>query len=251
MVRGLDLFREHFRDQTDSYLLIGGTACDLLFGEAGLAFRATKDLDIVLCIEALDTHFAQVLWDFIKAGQYGRREEDGAKRQYYRFKEPASEGFPYMLELFSRKPDALTLAEGSHLSPILLGDDVSSLSAILLDDDYYRFLMDGRTIVEGLAVVGPERLIPLKARAWLDLTDRKSRGESVDSKAIRKHRNDVFRLYRILDPTSLSIVPPRILDDLERFLAKQAGERTNLKALGLAGRTVPEVVADLCQVFGL
>ena len=100
-------------------------------------------------------------------------------------------------------------------------------------------------------MVGPERLIPLKARAWLDLTDRKSKGESVDSKAIRKHRNDVFRLYRILDPTSLSIVPPKILDDLEHFLAKQAGERTNLKALGLASMTVPEVVAEIRQVFGL
>lgn len=251
MVRGLYVFREHFRDHTDSYLLIGGTACDLLFGEAGIEFRATKDLDIVLCIEALDTHFAQALWDFIKAGQYGRREEDSTSRQYYRFKEPASEGYPYMLELFSRRPDALTPAEGSHLTPIPVADDVSSLSAILLDDDYYKFLLGGRRVVEGVAVVGPERLIPLKARAWLDLTGRKRRGESVDSKTIRKHRNDVFRLYRILDPLPVSDTPRKVRDDLEHFLDWQAGENTNLKALGLGRMTVPEVVAEIRQVFGL
>ena len=158
MVRGLDIFREHFRDQTDSYLLIGGTACHLLFGEVGIEFRATKDLDIVLCVETMDTQFVQALWDFIKAGEYGRREEEGAKRQYYRFKGPASDGFPYMLELFSRKPDALTPVEGSHLTPIPVGEDVSSLSAIVLDDDYYRFLMAGRIVVDGIAVVGPDRL---------------------------------------------------------------------------------------------
>ena len=49
MVKGLGLFKEHFRPYTDRYVLIGGTACDLAFEEAGLSFRATKDLDIVLC----------------------------------------------------------------------------------------------------------------------------------------------------------------------------------------------------------
>ncbi len=57
MVKGLELFREHFREYTDRYVLIGGAACDLAMGEAGLDFRATKDLDIVLCVEALDKTF--------------------------------------------------------------------------------------------------------------------------------------------------------------------------------------------------
>ena len=34
-----------------------------------------------------------------------------------------------MLELFSRKPDVLQLAEGSHLTPLPMEDDVSSLRA--------------------------------------------------------------------------------------------------------------------------
>jgi hypothetical protein len=47
VVEGLELFRDHFRGFTDQYVLIGGAACDLAMVKAGLAFRATKDLDIV------------------------------------------------------------------------------------------------------------------------------------------------------------------------------------------------------------
>ena len=55
MVKGLDCFRDHFNAYNDRYVLIGGAACSLAMDNAGLAFRATRDLDIVLCVEALDT----------------------------------------------------------------------------------------------------------------------------------------------------------------------------------------------------
>ena len=54
MVKGLDLFLAHFRAFNDRFVLIGGTACDMAMTEAGLEFRATRDLDIVLWVEALD-----------------------------------------------------------------------------------------------------------------------------------------------------------------------------------------------------
>jgi len=53
VVEGLDRFGEHFAAYTDQYLLIGGAACTLAMDEAGQPFRATKDLDIVLCLESL------------------------------------------------------------------------------------------------------------------------------------------------------------------------------------------------------
>lgn len=59
MIIGMDVFREHFKGFSDQYVLIGGSASDLVMNEAGAAFRATKDLDIVLCIEAFDTDFAE------------------------------------------------------------------------------------------------------------------------------------------------------------------------------------------------
>ena len=48
MVRGLDVFREYFAGHADQFVLIGGTAATLAMEDAGLEFRATKDLDIVL-----------------------------------------------------------------------------------------------------------------------------------------------------------------------------------------------------------
>ncbi len=42
MVIGIDRFKDHFREYEDEYILIGGSACDILLSEAGLTFRATK-----------------------------------------------------------------------------------------------------------------------------------------------------------------------------------------------------------------
>jgi hypothetical protein len=58
VVVGIDRFREHFSSYQAQYALIGRAACDLLFTEAGLQFRATKDLDVVLCVEVVDASFA-------------------------------------------------------------------------------------------------------------------------------------------------------------------------------------------------
>lgn len=58
-MRGIDKFRERFKDHEGEYVLIGGGACDLLFGEAGQNFRATKDLDLVLLVEALTPKSAE------------------------------------------------------------------------------------------------------------------------------------------------------------------------------------------------
>jgi hypothetical protein len=42
--------------------------------QAGLEFRATKDLDIVLHIEVLNPAFGTAFWDFVETGGYGIRE---------------------------------------------------------------------------------------------------------------------------------------------------------------------------------
>ena len=133
MVKGLDVFREHFRQYSNQYVLIGGTACDLAMDDAGVSFRATKDLDIVLCVEALDKAFVQAFWQFVKAGKYEVWKTTDGDKKFFRFEDPQDPTYPAMLELFSRKPNLLTpLADGSHLTPIPMEQQVSSLSAILL-----------------------------------------------------------------------------------------------------------------------
>lgn len=251
MVRGLDLFREHFKGFSDRYVLIGGTACDLIMSDVGLQFRATKDLDIVLCIESFDILFAEAFWTFVKAGEYEIQETTEGKPRFYRFQKPTDENYPAMLELFSRVPEALPVAEGSRLTPIPVNDEISSLSAILLDSVYYRWIQYGKREVEGLPVIGPEYLIPLKAKAWLDLSARRDVGENVDSRAIKKHKNDVFRLFLVIDPESELRTPDQIAEDVQSFIEQVLSEVTDWKSLGLKSISVDSIFDGLRKLYGI
>jgi hypothetical protein len=100
MVRGLELFKEYFRGFQESYILIGGAAVDTWMEEVDLPFRATKDLDIILVIEALDKAFIDHLWKFIEEGKYRTKENSIGEPKVYRFIKPEDENFPYQLEFF-------------------------------------------------------------------------------------------------------------------------------------------------------
>ena len=166
--------------------------------EEGLDFRATKDIDLVLIIEAVDADFGRKFWDYVKQAGYEHRNKSSGVPQFYRFSHPTSNRYPAMIELFTRKLDAIQLPDDAVLTPLPMDEDISSLSAILLDDDYYEFLKQGKVTVDGVTVLDAAYLIPFKAKAWMDLTDRKAAGEHVDSKNIKKHKNDVFRLTELI-----------------------------------------------------
>lgn len=154
-----------------------------------------------------------------------------------------------MLELFCRAPAGIALAAGSHLTPIPVDEAVASLSAILLDDDYYVFIMSGRRETDELPWVGEDRLIPLKAAAWLDLKARSERGEAVDAKNIRKHANDVLRLTQLLTPNTRIALVEKIAQDLKRFIDGITVDTTiNPRALGLSG-TLLEIVQRIRQAY--
>ena len=88
-------------------------------------------------------------------------------------------------------------------------------------------------------------LIPLKALAWLDLTERRKKGEQVDSKSIAKHKNDIFRLYRVIDPGQTINVPVAINRDVAAFLDAMADEPVDLKNLGIPATDSASVIAEL------
>ena len=67
MVKGLPIFQEWFKDFENQHVLIGGTAATITMTEAGLPFRGTKDLDIVLHVEVLTLEFGQKFWEFVQA----------------------------------------------------------------------------------------------------------------------------------------------------------------------------------------
>ena len=251
MVKGLDVFQGWFAEYANQYILIGGTAATLTMEEAGLAFRATKDLDIVLHVEALTPAFGAAFWKFVEAGGYEiRQASDTGKPIFYRFQKPTDDRYPVMVELFARAPDGLKPAEGSQLTPIPLDEAVSSLSAILLDEAYYAFIMAGRREVDGLPWVGEDRLIPLKAIAWLDLSARKEEGAKVDAKDVRKHVNDVLRLSQLLAPATRIPLDKKISDDMTRFLTAIGSDNSiDPKALQLGNVTIAELVARIAQAY--
>ncbi|MDP2183769.1 MAG: hypothetical protein Q8K99_14545 [Actinomycetota bacterium] len=251
MVRGLNVFRDRFAGFEDCYVLIGGAAVEVAMDAAGLQFRVTKDLDIVLHVEALDAQFATAFWAFVADGGYEFKEKSTGKPTLYRFSKPTDESFPYMLELFSRRPELIEPTADCRLTPLPIAEEVSSLSAILLDDDYHDFVQKGTRVDGGLSVLSPEYIVPLKARAWIDLTDRHERGEDVSRGDIKKHRNDIIRLSQLISPGARIALSDSIGGDLEEFVARALHDGAEPKTFGVIGMTLQDVRSLLSAVYDL
>ena len=54
--------------------------------------------------------FVSLLWAFIRVGGYRVYECKDGKKCFYRFQDPATEGFPFVLEFFSREPIEFPIA---------------------------------------------------------------------------------------------------------------------------------------------
>lgn len=248
MVKGLDLFREYFSEYTEQYVLIGGAACNISFSYNDLEFRATKDLDMVLVVEAQTKEFAQKFWDFIHEGKYRNRAKSNGKPQFYRFDKPEVAGYPAMIELFSRS-DCLE-EKGMGLIPIHIDDSVSSLSVILLNDAYYQLLLQGRTVIEEISILQPSCLILFKVKAWLDLNKRLAEGEHVDSRDIKKHKNDIVRMVSeiVLEPCKIT---EEVRADMVEFIREFHVTDAELKNLKIHGVHETEIIKTLEQTFNL
>ena len=247
MVKGIGTFRRYFAEYEEQYVLIGGAACDIVFESNDTAFRVTRDLDMVLIVEALTPEFGEKFWGFIQDGGYRNKSTNGQKPQFYRFDKPEDDAYPKMIELFCRSN--FELREMTGITPIHIDDEVSSLSAILLNDDYYRILLEGKVVRNGLSVLRPEYLILFKAKAFLDLKQRKDRGETVDSKNISKHKKDILRIAAELVLESIGELPEAVETDIRAFidlLAQDPFDSNSLKAYGLSN---DEAVVVLHRVF--
>lgn len=230
-VMGLEAFRERFKGYEDCYTIIGGTACDILMAEADLDFRATKDIDMIIFLEDRYQKFAEIFWAFIKEGEYrcGWKQSDEA--HFYRFTEP-KKGYPMQIELFSRKPD-YHLEIDTGIVPIHIDEEVSSLSAIMLNDDFYNFMMSGRKNANGISILAAEHIIPFKMYAWLNLMKEKSAGEHVNSKDLKKHKYDVFRLLQIVPAGTRIETMGAVKDTVLAFLSSIEKEELNLDSVGV------------------
>ena len=154
-----------------------------------------------------------------------------------------------MMELFSKKPINFELKSDSGLTPIHLDESIVSLSAMLLNDAYYDSLVKGKRTVDGYSVIEIETVIILKIKAWLDLRKRKEAGEQVDSKNIKKHKNDVFRLLANVTPSSRVVTAEIIQSDIKQFIELINEDKPDLKNIRIRHISFDELIEILKNIF--
>ena len=128
----------------------------------------------------------------------------------------AGTDLPQEIELFSHA--IWPVDEGVQVVPVPFDDDLSSLSAILLDESYYRFIKEGIVIRHGVPIPDVLHVIPLKMRAHIDLNKRHDSGESVRRRNLTKHRSDVLALAGLLTDEDSCKLPASIERDAKEFL---------------------------------
>ena len=248
-MRGLKVFKEKFSDYRDHYVVIGGTACYILFNELDLDFRATKDIDMVVLMEEINHDFADAFWEFIDDGKYQEVAQGSMHKNFYRFTKPKNPDYPAMIELFSRKPEGLELKIDAHTMPIHIDDDISSLSAILLNDDYYELLRTQKKVIDGISILNEIALIPFKIKAFLEIKDRQQKdiAEQNGSHDLKKHRKDIFRLARIIPPTERIFLSTDIKNDMQAFISIIRDEEVDLSQLDWKGDNAKDEFINLIE----
>lgn len=134
------------------------------------------------------------------------------------------------------------------MTPLHVDEEISSLSAILLNDDYYRFLLNGRTVSDDVSILDAEHIIPFKMKAWLDLKNKKREGIHVDSHDIKKHCLDVFRLSQLVSASSKILVSASIQLDIDAFIGQMSEEEIHLVDLGIR-ESKEEILSILQQIY--
>lgn len=170
--------------------------------------------------------------------------------RFYRFRHPQQDGFPKEIELFSRITLEEPLDVGQRIVPVPLSGGLSSLSAILLDDDYYNLLKEGRQSIDGISVLAPEWLILFKMKARIDLVRRSREAGDVDSRDLKKHLRDVFRLWEYVDPEARVAVSFPIEADIKEFFDTSDITSQQLKQIGI-DEPVELIVEDLKRIYDL
>lgn len=222
MIRGLTHFSEYFKDHSDNFILVGGVATYLLLEEAGATrVRPTKDLDIVLIMKP-SSAFLNALKEYVKNGGYEIQRGNKDQATFYRFQKPTRDEFPIMIELFATVESGVELFEGQHIVPVANEGGIESLSAILLDEEYYSIIKKNAIEKGGINILNELALIPFKAKAYLEI---KARGE--DSKNWKKHRADIINLtINFLTEESREVLTGKVRAHFVEFMKQLKTELT-------------------------
>lgn len=209
---GIEHFSRYFKEFSNNYTIIGGSAASTLLEDQGLNFRKTVDLDIVLLINS-SKDFNRKMAEYLEEGAYQIKEATEDSPKYYRFSNPQKEEFPKIIEIFAHNESNLDLFRGQYIIPIQ-NDSFVRISAILLDDDYFKIIRECATkSLEDYSVLNPIGIICLKGKAFRELTERKE-----DSKKIKKHRSDIIKMVQLLNSNDQYLLTETPKKDMELLL---------------------------------
>jgi len=234
IVDGMESFEKTFSPFKDYFVIIGGAACRATLSEGRIIPRKTKDIDMVLVLERLDADFVKTFWNFMKDGRYKcgvRKDVDGnLKYVLYSFY-GGRDGFPPQIELLSRPTEHLGTPDDHHIEVIKVDDDSSYLSAIILEQDYYNYLVKHTEYRGGLNFASVDSLICLKVLAYLNLREDKIRGMHVNDDDYKKHRRDVIMAVASLKISEEFVVPARLKSSILKFVEIIREEEAARKSL--------------------
>ncbi len=214
MVVGFDKFKEYFESFRDEFIIIGGTAVQMVCGEAVAHPRVTKDIDVLVVSERMTPAFSAAFHAFLSAGRYSCYVSKNGKPHFYRFVNPKTAGFPEMIELLSS-----TELDGDKSFMALPDVSDDSMSAIVLDRSYYEYAIKHSTQDYGLPCLTREALIVFKAAAYMNLLEEYRRtNDPLRLHDTKKHRRDVFMLVADLEVYARADAPADIQERMRQFI---------------------------------
>ena len=221
IVSGIQQFERAFSAFSDSFIVIGGSACRAVLSDGPIQPRRTRDIDMVLVLENVGNNFISAFWKFIKDGGYKFASRKNAKGEvkyvFYSFV-AGTEGYPSQIEILSKPVGGIGQPADYHIEYIETDEDYSHLSSIILDPDYYAYLTTHYVMRDGIRYASPDSLICLKALAYMNLSAEKAAGKQVNSDDLKKHRRDVMMAVASLDPTDVYEVSAHIKEVLNSFV---------------------------------
>lgn len=208
---GLSHFEHYFRELKENYVVVGGFATIMLLDkEMDAHGKATYDIDLVL-LTTTSTQMADKIKSYVKEGGYTIQKGQKEEYQYFRFVDPEVDGFAKEIELFAAEEYGIELDEGQRIIPIDPDEGLYSLSAIMLDKEYFEMIKNNIVDIDGVPCSNSQATILLKMSAMYDLYHR-------EDKKWKKHRRDILKLALLLTGDERIVLTGRMIDDVNFFM---------------------------------
>lgn len=209
---GLSHFQNYCKDFDEHYVVVGGFATIMLLDrELEGHGKATYDIDLVL-LTSNNLAMTQKIKQYITEGKYTIQKGAKEQYQYYRFVKPEVENFAKEIELFASNENDLDLDENQRIIPIDPEEGLYSLSAIMLDPEYFAMIKQNVEKSTLAPCTNTQATIMLKMSAFYDLQERG------DDK-YKKHRRDILKLALLLTGEEKINLIGRMQNDFDTFVA--------------------------------